>query len=708
MIVPKNWKEAICSVDEIIEEIFSCGMIKKKDKDKRTIEYYNVPCAFDIETSSFIDDSGEKAACMYIWMFAANCRAYYGRTWDSYFDFMKKLELGLGLGEDRRLPVYVQNLAYEFQFFRKHIDWERVFAIKRLTPVVALSTTGVEYRCSLILSGGMSLDRIGKDLLKYKYTKKVGDLDYSKLRGSSTPLTDTEMGYCIGDVLVLNCYIQEKIEQDGNIALIPMTNTGYVRRLCRNSCTKIPGTKHLNREYRNLMKTLILDYEEYKQLERAFQGGFTHANADYVGEILYNVKSEDFTSSYPATMIAEQFPMSKSIPIDDNTANEYLDMYVDTYCCLFDIELFDVSPIQVENIISISKVVGMTKEERNNTIVNNGRIVSAPRVYTTVTDVDYRNLEKFYMWDKSRSRVHNMRVYKRGYLPTEFVRAILDLYESKTKLKGNSEKLVEYMISKGMLNSSYGMAVTKIIREIIEYNDDWLSGQPDNYAELIDTYNKSMGRFLFYPWGVWITAYARRNLFTAILELGNDYIYSDTDSVKFLNYEKHKEYFLAYNKEMEVKLNNAMQYHNLPFELCNPYSDETKDNMLIGAWDDDGNYKVFKTLGAKRYLTINTKGKGSLTVAGCNKNKGLKYLQKTYGLYGMFYAFNEGLVIPAEESGRNIHSYGDECEGTFVDYLGNIQVYHELSFVHMENSEYTMNMADEYKDYLMGRGYIII
>lgn len=59
----------------------------------------------------------------------------------------------------------------------------------------------------------------------------------------------------------------------------------------------------------------ITGMEEFNMLQRAFAGGFTHANAEYTDEIMYNVDSYDFTSSYPYVMIAEKYPMSQGVAI---------------------------------------------------------------------------------------------------------------------------------------------------------------------------------------------------------------------------------------------------------------------------------------------------------------------------------------------------------------------------------------------------------
>lgn len=87
-------------------------------------------------------------------------------------------------------------------------------------------------------------------------------------------------------------YIQEKIELDGDIAQIPLTNTGYVRNYCRKECfyegipeSDTAGRKRIQMNYRAIMKSLqITSDEEYNQMNRAFMGGFTHASVLYIQE----------------------------------------------------------------------------------------------------------------------------------------------------------------------------------------------------------------------------------------------------------------------------------------------------------------------------------------------------------------------------------------------------------------------------------------
>lgn len=179
---------------------------------------------------------------MYEWTFGLNGRVMIGRTWDEWDTVLNRVQEVLGTYKDLRLIIYVHNLSYEFQFMRKHFEWIKVFAVDSLKPVYAVTTTGIEFRCSYLLSG-YSLAKLSDQLTKYHVEKKVGDLDYSLLRHSGTELTPEEIGYCVNDVLVVMAYIQEKIIQDKGIHRIPITKTGYVRNFCRNSCFYEPGVK---------------------------------------------------------------------------------------------------------------------------------------------------------------------------------------------------------------------------------------------------------------------------------------------------------------------------------------------------------------------------------------------------------------------------------------------------------------------------------
>lgn len=684
-------------------------------------EYYgNLSCSFDIEVSSFYrrkddhndiittkptereSDKWEKCACEYCFVLGINGKVVIGRTWEEAMNCFDKISDHYKLSRERRMIFYVHNLSYEFQFLRKRFEWVKVFALDERKPVQAISTIGIEFKCSYLLSG-YSLASVGKNLTKYHIEKLVGDLDYSKLRLPSTTMSETEIGYVVNDGLVVMAYIQERIENDGSILKIPLTKTGYVRKYCRNHCLYNSDHKKnvskYTRYHRMMQSMKITSVAEYRQLKRAFQGGFTHADSLHSGLTMNDVTSYDFTSSYPYCMIAFKYPMSSGKLVNIKSRDDFA-RYLSLYCCLFDVTFEKLKPaVSYEHPLSFSKCV-----TNGNFITDNGRIVEADCVSTTITEQDYAIYRKFYTWEKMR--IKNFRIYKKGYLPTSFVQSILDLYVKKTTLKGlkDEESKINYAKSKEQLNSCYGMTVTDPCRDDIVYSDnDWSTSNVD-LENSLRKYNEQKNRFLFYPWGVWVTAYARRNLFTGIIELGNDFIYADTDSIKGVNFDRHMKYINDYNATVLKRLQKAMDHHHLSIDLCRPKTIAGKDK-LIGVWDFDGHYKRFKTLGAKRYMTEEDDGTISLTVSGVNKTKAVPYLisQAKKDGRNVFDLFNDDLFIPAIATGKNIHTYIDyEQEGEVTDYLGKKGRFHELSSIHMEGADYSLSLSDAYLDYLKG------
>ena len=669
---------------------------------KEVIKYYNIECAFDIETTSQLYN-GEKCAYMYIWMFGIGETVYYGRTWEQFGEFIQMLINQLEINLYNRLIIYVHNLGYEFQFMRKFFEWESVFSTEERKPIKAVIKQGIEFRDSYILSG-YSLANVAKNLTKHKIKKLVGDLDYSLIRNSKTILSDEELAYCKNDILIVLYYINEQIEiYDNNITKIPLTNTGRVRKFVKDKCyftnkNHNKSSKGKYNRYRELMKELTLTLDEYLMLKRCFMGGFTHASLKYVGETLEDVTSLDFTSSYPSVMLAEKFPMSKPVKVDLRKENFNDLLKNDDVGLMFDIKIKGLhSKLTYESYLSESKCFS-----QKNAIVNNGRIYQAEEIITTITDIDYRILKQCYSWDSVE--VANCYKFYMQYLPKPIIESILELYQNKTTLKGVEGYEVEYLLSKGMLNSVYGMAVTDIVRELIEYNEEWNITKPsdEEIEKQIETYNNSPNRFLYYPWGVWVTAYARRNLWSGILNIGEDYVYSDTDSIKLLNYEKHIPYIEWYNKNLVEKLKKMCDFRKIDFKLMKPKTKEGVEKM-IGVWDYDGHYTHFKTLGAKRYLVRYDNGELALTVAGLSKKNGIEYMKRVCNndYKKVFDMFNDNLYIPANETGKNTHTYIDEeMKIQSIDYQGNVEDIFIPSCIHLGKCEFTLSISKQYAKFL--------
>ena len=662
--------------------------------------FYNLAMSFDIETSSFYEDKNgiiytnddyrklknhvraEKKAIMYIWQFAIEENVIIGRTWNDFLYFCKKLYDFLNL-EKRYIIVYVHNLSYEFQFICRWFNWIDIFADSERKPIKAMTDTHFIFKCSYRLSG-YSLEVLANNLKSHDIKKMVGDLDYNLIRNSKTPISKDELKYCENDVLIVTSYIDEQINEFGNIEKIPLTQTGKVRRYVRKQCFQ-------NKEYQYFIKELTIEKPEYMLLKNAFMGGFTHCNAMYTNKICKNVTSYDFTSSYPTVLISEKYPMSKGKEVYINTESELLNL-IKNYCVLVDLQFTNIkTSFMYEQIISYSKCRNV-----KNPLINNGRIVQADTLTISCTDVDFLNIRDFYKWDSMK--IGLCYIYKKDYLPKEFIKTILHLYKSKTELKGVEGKEVEYLHSKELLNSLYGMCVTSIVHNKIDFDGIQWNNQDGNLDEELKNYNTDKNRFLFYQWGVWCTAYARNNLYTGIKECKDDYIYSDTDSIKIFNADKHKMYFEKYNQWIVKKLEKCLNYHKIPLDFISPKTikGETK---TLGVWDFDGFYTDFKTLGAKRYI-FKKDDKLSITVCGLSKKSGKQFIENQKN---PFIFFNDGMFVDCDHTGKMTHTYIDrEIENTLPDYLGNVAYYHEKSFIHLEKTDYLLSLSDMYIKYFMG------
>ena len=222
------------------------------------------------------------------------------------------------------------------------------------------------------------------------------------------------------------------------------------------------------------------------------------------------------------------------------------------------------------------------------------------------------------------------------------------------------------------------MSVTDIVKDnaICSEDENWDFEKVD-IAEEIEKYNSSKNRFLYYAWGIYVTAYARRNLWTGILAVGNDYVYSDTDSIKTLNYESHKKYVEHYNKAVLAKLNKMCNELGFDPELLTPKT-VTGEVKPLGIWEFEGNYTQFKTLGAKRYL-VQEGEEYTLTVAGLSKTNGMDYMREVCNddSDDIFNMFNDELYIPSDKTGKMTHTYiDDEQSNMIMDYLGISNIEH--------------------------------
>lgn len=675
-------------------------------KGRNQIYYLNSDFAVDIEVSSFYHEE-KKRAYPYIMMVNICGNIIYCRYLSELYEIFQKLKDRYFLSYRRRLLMFVHNLSYEFQFFRDICNFTEVFARTRLKPMKCFDTNScIEFHCSYIISG-LSLSNLAKNLKTVNIEKLNGDdYNYKLIRHSETPLTEMELKYCEYDVLILHYWIQEEIaKNDGKITKIPLTQTGYIRRDCRkyifDNCNK--GI------YKYMIKKATPDTNCFICLSKAFAGGDTHANYLHVRQVLENVGSFDFASCYPAVMVKCKYPREfKKLDVVSTGMFENL---LNKKACVFKIGFEKIVAKRHHHTLSLSKCETYNKKT---IVVDNGRVVEGEYITTYMTDIDYKDFEKFYDFEGRKLIEFYYSDYE--YLPKPFIEYILQLFKNKTELKGLTGELNEalYMKSKQHINGLYGMCVTNIANENAVFTDKWekykdltVEEEFKHLTEVLDEYRTAFGSFLLYQWGVWVTAWARHYLRDTIIKIEDSsddldgFVYCDTDSVKILNYEEYVDIIEDYNEQNEIDMIKAMKYHGIDVDAFKAKTVKGKEKVL-GNWEFEGVYAHFKTLGAKRYLyTVATSQQEEyhLTVAGLNKTKALPYILDNGG----FDFFKKNMRIPPEFTGKSTHTYIDEYyDIDVVDYLGNVSNCQATHYIHLQEQEYNLSIAKQFEKFLMG------
>ncbi len=661
------------------------GYYKKRKKESKP--YSDTIYTFDIETTSLfnIDDAWDvfdyskskefyqgvdKVAIPYIWQFGIEDSVYYGREFMDFEKVLKSIS-------DANLTkiIWVHNLSYEFGFLPNILQKYTVsnMCARDIRKPISfyIEKLNIEFRCSYMLTN-MSLSKSAEE---YTDVKKLDTLDYdNKVRTPLTILSPDELMYCEYDIICLYkviCYYREKYE---HLVKIPLTATGEVRNALRDK---------VDFWYIKKQWELIPSSKMYLRLMACFQGGYTHANVLNSNRVIKKVKSKDISSSYPFVMLTEKYPCT---PFYKIKKEYYNDMKKDDKCFMFHVKLYEVKSVYYNNYISFSR---STYVDRNGWIYDNGRVKYSHEIELWCTDVDLEIIMKNY--DIGKIEYIDIFYAYADYLDERVLSFILECYKNKTELKGVKGKEDLYKKYKGYINSLYGMSVTNPLKNSTEYNGEWYKKEltMDFVKEVLADASKSYSTLFYYAVGVWVTAYARRNLYMRILsshDFDRHVIYCDTDSIKY--YGDYDDVFDEYNKTVYKKYEDVCErFSQLNIEDFSPL-DRNGNAHPIGVFEDDGEYEQFITLGAKKYCYIDDTGL-HITVSGVSK-KGASALSSIHD-------FKRGFTWGYKEGGKLAHYYNDEqSEIDVMDADGNI--YHSsLKYgVVLQPTTYTLGITEDY------------
>ena len=687
-------------------EIFTNAPLhSKKGKTRDHAAYYDIACSFDIETTTIEE---QKTAFMYQWQFAIEDYVFMGKTWEQFQEMLIilhdafKIELyeteemfdgkPAKILHGNSLVCYIFNLQFEFMFMQ-HFIGETVSPLMTdiYEPLIVPTALGITYRCAYRLTN-KSLEKFTKG---FPHAKLAGDLDYSLIRtpiynDPKNGLTDLELAYCYNDVKGLNEAMRDRLQKDKyNIASIPLTSTGYVRKDCQASMRKNPKMRAM------FLETKLTPYL-YSLCRLGFRGGNTHSNAAWTAKTIgYNTEGDlfkcdiitgpishyDITSSYPAQILTKDcFPRTPFKKV--NNPNSILSDILNPkskYCYLLTLRMWDIQYIGNYGVPYLAKAKTMTRTmDKDQIIEDNGRIYKAPLIQCVCTEIDARLILEYY----SKSKIEIIEAYSslKGMLPYELRRVCLEYYKTKCELSGTKDpdKLYERAKAKENLNSIYGLCCMKIDRTEYEYDHGIYNEVRKPLAEMLTKFYDSESSFLPYQYSLWITSAARAALDQGCRIAGPDLVYCDTDSVFCVG--DHQAEFETLNAELEA---TARKYGAI---AANPEGKE----YPIGIWERDQDVKIFRTLGAKKYLCSYDGHTIESTIAGVSKNIGAEYFTK----YG-FDKFSSDAVIPT--SGKVSAHYNND-KPHYIEVNG-VRIL-TASNIALINAPYTINLKKDYRDFI--------
>lgn len=385
-------------------------------------------------------------------------------------------------------------------------------------------------------------------------------------------------------------------------------------------------------------------------LRETFRGGNVHAsrwNANIVIEAKEGkpIMSYDISSSYPSVLLTEKFPR-KFYPGRIENFGLYLK---EDRACLFRINIFDLKlkdPYWGIPYLSKDKCRHIF-----NGVYDNGRILKASSLDTTLTEIDFAIIIHEYEFDYEITELYTARKEK---LSQKFRDLILKKYKDKTKLKGVDD--YKYMKEKNKFNSLYGMTVQNPCKDEWQWNGtEMVRDDSKTYEQRVEEYQEN--GWLNYSTGVWTTAYARLKLERGIACIpSHAFLYSDTDSIKFIG---------DYSAEFEA-LNEEYKDEKLS------ETDVEGERHYLGIFEKENKKKPilkFKTLGAKKYCYEDSDGL-HLTLSGVAKESGAAELQEIDN-FSEGFVFHEGAGI---ESRYNDTTTYAEIDGRKLKITSNIYI----------------------------------
>ena len=160
----------------------------------------------------------------------------------------------------------------------------------------------------------------------------------------------------------------------------------------------------------------------------------------------------------------------------------------------------------------------------------------------------------------------------------------------------------------------------EIIYDYLDKNETWHKTilNDEIFANKLKSLNRKQNEnYKAFIHGVFVTAHARARIWHAVINgLDENIVYTDTDSLKVVNYDG--DYFEQQNNVVLTRHKQIAKDLDIDINDLSPVDVKGKRHAL-GVWDREKDVKNFRSLGCKQYLCEYEDGTMALTCAGISK-----------------------------------------------------------------------------------------
>lgn len=448
----------------------------------------------DFETTTDVDDCRVWAAGMY-------------NVVSERFEYTNSLDAFMKWAFSKNKPtIYFHNLKFDGEFILywllKH---EFKHSSKRFPPeqcfTTLISDKGQFYSICAKMNGNTVkfLDSLKIIPLPIKKIPKAfgleeskGEIDYNEKREIGHILTDEEVEYLKGDVVI------------AGKAVLHMLN---------ENMKKLTSGANALAQYKTLVGKQRFEkwfpppisYDNF--VRKAYRGGFTFVNPLWQGKDVGDGIVLDVNSLYPSVMYSMPLPFGEGVYYEGAyQPDDHYPLFVQKLECRFELKEGFLPTLQLKNSTAFKPTEYIESSQ--------GDLIE---LYMTSVDLKLF-MEHYHVWD-----VIYICGYKFQASDTMF-KAYIDRWmetKAKASIEGNEGLRT---IAKLMMNALYGKFGTNPVGAS-KY--PFLDGERVRYK----TMAQEVRNMVYIPVAVFVTAYARDKTIRSAQKCGDRFIYADTDSL---------------------------------------------------------------------------------------------------------------------------------------------------------------------------------